>query len=73
MMALVIVCVDLKNEVSSSGTLPGNRAVWPAATTTIIVSPMARESARTNEEAIPDAAEGMTTPVETSNFVAPRP
>ena len=44
-----------------------------AAIVTAMVSPIARESARMNDEKMPEAAAGTTTPAETSNFVAPSP
>ena len=47
--------------------------VLPAASETIIVSPIARETANTIEAIIPDVAAGNTTLVATSNFVAPKP
>ncbi len=43
----------------------------PAASTTAIVSPIAREIARMKEATMPDSAAGVTTRVATSNFVAP--
>ena len=46
---------------------------WPAASATIIVSPMARDIARMNEATIPDSAAGTTTRVTTSNRDAPSP
>ncbi len=45
--------------------------VAPAAIVTIMVSPIARESARMNEARIPDSAAGTTVRVETSSLVAP--
>jgi hypothetical protein len=45
--------------------------VDPAARTTIIVSPRAREIANTIEATMPESAAGNTTLVETSIFVAP--
>src|SRR4051794_14077556 len=45
----------------------------PAASTTAIVSPIARLTARMNEATTPESPAGSTTRVETSNFVAPRP
>ena len=47
--------------------------VLPAASETIIVSPIAREIAKTIDAMIPDVAAGNTTLVATSNFVAPKP
>src|SRR5690606_18693297 len=46
--------------------------VAPAASVTIIVSPMARESAKINDATIPESAAGTTTRVATSNLVEPR-
>src|SRR5699024_11181454 len=43
----------------------------PPAIVTIIVSPIAREMANTNDAIIPDNAEGKTTFNDTSNFVEP--
>src|SRR3954454_3692884 len=45
--------------------------VDPPATATIIVSPMARETASTTEEIIPETAAGSTTFNDTSNLVEP--
>jgi len=51
----------------------GIRGLIPAAMVTAIVSPIARESANTYEETIPEVAAGTTTFVETSNLVEPNP
>ena len=53
-------------------TLKSNVGVAPPASDTIIVSPMARETAKTTEAMIPDNAAGKITFSETSNFVAPK-
>ena len=47
-------------------------AVPPAARSTIIVSPTARDSASTIEATIPEIAAGKTTRVATLSLVAPR-
>src|SRR5699024_7992267 len=47
--------------------------VLPAASDTIIVSPIAREMAKTIDAIIPEVAAGKTTFIATSNFVAPKP
>src|SRR5699024_3744604 len=47
--------------------------VLPLAIVTMIVSPIAREIANTNEATIPENAAGKTTFVATSSFVEPRP
>jgi hypothetical protein len=44
---------------------------WPIAISTIIVSPTAREIARTNEATIPETAAGTTIRVATCTFVEP--
>ena len=44
---------------------------WPIATSTIIVSPTAREIASTNEATIPETAAGTTIRVATCTFVEP--
>ena len=44
----------------------------PAAMVTIIVSPMARDTARMNADIMPERAAGTTTRVETSSLVEPR-
>ncbi len=47
--------------------------VEPAASATIMVSPRAREIARTKDAPMPERAAGTTTRVDTSNLVAPSP
>src|SRR5699024_12741313 len=60
----VIVCID---SVTSSVSV----GVEPAATDTIIVSPIAREIPNTNDAIIPDSAAGTTTFKATSSLVDP--
>src|SRR5699024_9685123 len=60
----VIVCIDCV--ISNVKFLE-----LPLAIVTIIVSPIAREIASTNEAIMPDNAAGMTTRFVTSNFVEP--
>ena len=48
-------------------------ATCPEASSTIIVSPMARETPSTIAATMPDSAAGNTTRVETWNFEAPSP
>jgi hypothetical protein len=67
-----MVWVDWARLLKISGK-KGILGLCPAAMVTIIVSPMARESARMYEETIPEVAAGTTTRVETSNFVEPSP
>ena len=43
----------------------------PAAMVTIIVSPIARDTAKMNADTIPDKAAGTTTKVDTSSLVEP--
>ena len=48
-------------------------AIWPAAISTIIVSPTAREAPSTTAATMPDRAAGNTTRSEVCSRVAPRP
>ena len=53
--------------------IPGLRfGKFPAATATIMVSPMARDIPRMKDAVIPESAAGTTTFVTVSYFVAPR-
>ena len=62
------------NAVIASAAARGSKvsfACCPIAISTIIVSPIAREIARTNEATIPDTAAGTTIRVATCSFVEP--
>ena len=65
-MYVVIVSIEVSGFKVICGRIP-------AASTTAIVSPIARLTARMNDATTPDSPAGKTTRVETSNFVAPSP
>ena len=70
----VPVAVAPMKAVIVSTDSPGSKvrlACQPAASSTIIVSPTAREMPSTNEATMPEIAAGKTTRVETLSFVAP--
>ena len=48
-------------------------ATWPAATSTMIVSPTARDAPSTIEATMPDSAAGKTTRSDVCSRLAPRP
>ena len=59
--------------VIASNGLSDSRAAAPAPSTTIIVSPMARDAASRTAPTMPGSAAGMTTCLIVSDLVAPRP
>jgi hypothetical protein len=71
-MAAVIVWLDSARFRRTFGK-KGICGLIPMAIVTAIVSPMARDIARTYEATIPEVAAGTTTFVETSYFVDPSP
>ena len=65
-MNVVIVSTDWRGSAVRFGC-------WPAATSTIIVSPIARETPSTIEATMPDSAAGKTTRSDTWSLLAPSP